>query len=148
MIEVQTLSSGYQIDTDFIEVQVVPTGYVSGTHAGSFLDKRTGARDLGWGLDIADFLLEPLWDEEPLDPAAQPEPYTRNEAVHGRLPKRMVEGPQICTQARRLDFEVIGGDGFVAIRQWHTWQWVATMPCTSPKGTAGPSALPARSSPP
>ena len=36
--------------------------------------------------------------------------------VHGNIPKRYVEGPQICTQARRLTPRVYRGDGFAAIR--------------------------------
>ena len=36
--------------------------------------------------------------------------------MHGDLPKHFVEGPEICTQAKKLEPEVIQGEGFVAVR--------------------------------
>lgn len=108
------------IETDRLLAEVHTEGYVSGVFRDTFVDRATGARDSSFGLDIADFLLEPRWDE----PGAETEhAYHGHDAVHGDLPHRYVEGPQICTQARRLDFEVIEGQGFVAVRQWYTWQW-------------------------
>jgi len=52
------------------------------------------------GLSIVDFLLEPA-DPKRAIPAGQ---YTfgPGDKIHGNIPKRYVEGPQICTQARRL----------------------------------------------
>jgi len=109
------------IDTDLLSAEVHTEGYVSGVKAGTLLDKTTGARDNSFGLDIADFLLEPTWDD---DPGADSEhPYHGHDAVHGDLPKRYVEGPQICTQAGSLDHQIIRGDEWVAVRQWFTWQW-------------------------
>jgi hypothetical protein len=96
-----------QIDTDALQARVRKRGYVSGVAAGSLLDKKTGAADLGFGLHIMDFLLASGWRDDG---------YARDPKLHGRLPKHYVEGPQICTQARRLDPEVIEGDGFVAVR--------------------------------
>lgn len=108
------------IETDRLRAEVHTEGYVSGVFRDTFVDRATGARDGSFGLDIADFLLEPRWDE----PGAETEhTYHGGDAVHGDLPHRYVEGPQICTQARRLDFEVIDGGDFVAVRQWYTWQW-------------------------
>ena len=98
---------------------VATEGYVSGIAAGSFLDKKTGARDLGFGLDIADFLLEPAPAEGPI-PEGQYD-FGPTNRVHGDLAKRYVEGPQICTQARRLPAVVSKGDGFVAVRQSYRW---------------------------
>src|SRR5262245_35543722 len=71
------------------------TGFVSGVAAGSCLNKTTGARDLCFALSIVDFLLEPAPGEDPVPPGQ----YDFGNLVHGRLPKRYVEGPQICTQA-------------------------------------------------
>ncbi len=107
------------IETDMLTAEVHTEGYVSGVARNTLLDKKTGARDLGHGLDIVDFLLEPKWDEE--DPNAAPEAhrYRRDPKVHGDLPKRYVELPQICTKARRLEYEVVEGEGFVAVRQWY-----------------------------
>ncbi|MGI5819586.1 MAG: hypothetical protein ACOX9R_15995 [Armatimonadota bacterium] len=108
------------IETDMLSAQVHTEGYVSGVFRGTFVDRATGARDLGFGLQIADFLLEPEWDE----PDARVEhQYHANDPIHGGLPHRYVEGPQICTQAGRLDYETIEGDGFVAVRQWHDFRW-------------------------
>ena len=59
------------ITTDHLEAVVRKKGYVSGVAAGSLLDKQTGFRDAGHGLDIADFIMEPGSDEayrDQLDP--------------------------------------------------------------------------------
>ncbi len=110
------------IETRRIQASIATHGYVSGVAAGSFLDKKTGARDLGFGLSIVDFLLEPA----PRGPVLQGQ-YEFGNLVHGNIPKRYVEGPQICTQARRLPFRLITGDGFVAVQQWFQWN-VAYLP--------------------
>ena len=96
-----------QIDTDLLQARINKKGYVSGTAAGSLLDKKTGARDAGFGLHIMDFLLGPGWRDDD---------YGRDAKVHGNLPKHYVEGPQICTQAKKLDPEIIRGKDFVAVR--------------------------------
>jgi hypothetical protein len=106
------------IETDLLCAQVFTEGYVSGIGAGSLLDKRTGARDLGFGLDIVDFLLEPRSDEPGVP---EEHAYALEVATHGHIPKRYVELPQICTQARRLQYGIVAGPGFVAVKQWHRW---------------------------
>lgn len=119
MATAQVSGSMIAIETDLLSAEVHTEGYVSGVFRNTLLDKTTGARDLSFGLDIADFLLEPLADE----PGAEVEhPYHYGDKVHGDLPKRYVELPQICTQAKRLEFEVIEGEGFVGVRQWYRWQ--------------------------
>src|SRR5262245_36866831 len=95
------------IETDCLAAKVRKKGYVSGMAAGSFLDRKTGARDAGFGLHIMDFLLAPGWKDDG---------YSRDPKLHGNLPKHYIEGPQICTQARELKPEVIRGRGFVAVR--------------------------------
>lgn len=107
-----------QIATPQIEASIATAGYVSGVSAGTFLDRKTGARDLGHGLDIVDFLLEPAPADQPI-PKGQ---YEFGNKVHGDIPKRYVEGPQICTRAGRLPVEVLPGPGFVAIRMTYRWQ--------------------------
>jgi hypothetical protein len=109
------------IETDVLSAEVRTEGYVSGVAGGTLLDKKTGARDLGHGLDIVDFLLEPRWDEEGPNAPPQELRYRRDPAVHGDIPKRYVELPQICTRARRLEYELVEGDDFVAVRQWFTY---------------------------
>jgi hypothetical protein len=95
------------IDTDQLQARINKKGYVSGVAAGSFLDKKTGARDLGFGLHIMDFLMAPGWRDDG---------YPRDAKIHGNLPKHYVEGPQICTKARQLDPEVVRGPRGVMVR--------------------------------
>jgi hypothetical protein len=106
-IDVRQTAEFIEIDTDALQARVNKSGYVSGIGRGSFLDKKTGARDLGFGLHIMDFLLAPGWREDG---------YSRDSKVHGNLPKHYVEGPQICTRAKQLDAEVTRGRDFVAVR--------------------------------
>jgi hypothetical protein len=96
---------------------VATEGYVSGVAAGTFVDRATGARDLGFGLSIVDFLLEPAPPDAPV-PASQ---YEFNNAVHGKLAKRYVEGPQICTQAKKLAARVGVGDSFLSVQLIYQW---------------------------
>ncbi|MGL4554515.1 MAG: hypothetical protein ACRC33_25405 [Gemmataceae bacterium] len=95
-----------EVETDALVARINRKGYVSGVAAGSLLDKKTGARDLGFGVHIMDFLLAPGWRDDG---------YLRDKRYHGDLPKHYVEGPQICTQAKELTPEVTEGKGFVAV---------------------------------
>lgn len=106
-ISVKETAEEVQIETDALEARVRKKGYVSGVAAGSLLDKKTGARDVGFGLHIMDFLMAPGWRDDG---------YSRDARLHGNLAKHYVEGPQICTQARELKPEILKGKGFVAIR--------------------------------
>ncbi|MFH5804800.1 LamG domain-containing protein [Alienimonas sp. DA493] len=98
------------VETDALSAVIPLTGYVSGVKSGSLKDKKTGATDLGFGLHIMDFLMAPGWREDG---------YERDPALHGDLPKHYVEGPQLCTQAKRLEAHVTRGDGFAAVRLRH-----------------------------
>ena len=118
MATVQQNGSILQIETDTYQAAVRTEGYVSGVMAGSFVDKRTGARDQSFGLCIIDFLLEPGRDDDATPEALR---YHWGDAVHGDIPKRYVALPQICTQAQKLSFEIVEGKDFVAVRQWFTW---------------------------
>jgi hypothetical protein len=111
-IKVEESDDFVQIDTDVLQARIRKKGYVSGIAAGSFLDKKTGARDLGFGLHIMDFLLAPGWRDDG---------YQRDAKLHGDLPKHFVEGPQICTQAKELKPEIVKGPGFVAITLRYTF---------------------------
>jgi len=97
------------IETLLIRASVRTVGYVSGIMGGSFLDKKTGVHDLGLGLHIMDFLLAPGWREDG---------YSKNRMLHGDLPKHYVEGPQICTKAGYLNYNIIQGKHYLAIKQW------------------------------
>ncbi len=111
-IQVERADTYLQIDTDVLQARVRTKGYVSGIAAGSFLDKKTGARDLGFGLHIMDFLMAPGWRDDG---------YPRDPKLHGELPKHYVEGPQVCTQAKELKPEVVEGADFVAVRLRYTF---------------------------
>ncbi|MCI0380353.1 MAG: hypothetical protein L0215_22440 [Gemmataceae bacterium] len=106
-IEVQDFDDHLAIQTDQLEAKIRKKGYVSGIAQGSFLDKKTGAREAGFGLHIMDFLLAPGWRNDG---------YTRDPKLHGDLPKHYVEGPQICTQAKSLTPKIARGKDFVAIQ--------------------------------
>jgi hypothetical protein len=106
-LRVQETDEYVQIDTSALQAQIRKKGYVSGVARGSFLDRKTGARDPGFGLHIMDFLLAPGW---------RGDDYTRAPKWHGNLPKHYVEGPQICTQAKELKPEIVRGTDFVAVR--------------------------------
>lgn len=111
-IQVTQTDSEVRVETDALTAVIRKQGYVSGIAAGSFLDRKTGASDLGFGLHIMDFILAPGWRDDG---------YERDPKLHGDLPKHYVEGPQICTQAKQLPVQVIRGEGFVAIRM--TYQY-------------------------
>jgi hypothetical protein len=116
----------YQIAEDDSEIKLVTSeleatvrkkGYVTGIAAGTFLDKRTGFRDAGYGLDIVDWIMEPGSDVAYRDQLPKEMVYQFGNAYHGQRPKRSIEGPQICTQAKELSPRVIRGQDFVAIEQ-------------------------------
>jgi len=94
------------IETDALSAKIRLRGYVSGVDAGTLIDKKTGAKDLGFGLHIMDFLMAPGWADDA---------YERTEKYHGKLAKHFVEGPQICTQAKQLEGVVTRGKDFVAV---------------------------------
>ena len=111
-----------QIETPHLHAAIRKNGYVSGVAAGSFLDKKTGFRDVGFGLDIADWIMEPGSDEKYRDELSEDLIYRFGNPYHGARPKRCIEGPQICTKARQLDTRIIRGHGFVAVKlgfQYH-----------------------------
>lgn len=58
-VTVKTADDHLLVDTDALTVRINTKGYVSGTAAGGLFDKKTGARDLGFGLHVMDFLLGP-----------------------------------------------------------------------------------------
>jgi hypothetical protein len=109
-----------------LEASIKKRGYVSGVEAGSLLDKKTAARDLGFGLDIQDWIMEPGSDSEYRSQLPGDLPYDFNSAFHGKTAKRSLEGPQICTQAKELKPRVIEGKDFIAIEQ--SWNYTLAAP--------------------
>ncbi|MDA1313992.1 MAG: hypothetical protein O2968_11700 [Acidobacteria bacterium] len=104
------------ITSSTLEAAIRKQGYVSGVYRQSLLDKKSGFRDAGFGLDIADFILEPGSDAAERDQLDKRLVYDYDNLVHGNIAKRHIEGPQICTQAKQLSPTVIQGDGFVAVK--------------------------------
>lgn len=117
-IDVKDGDTAIDIATDALSATIKKKGYVSGVSAGTLVDKKTKAHDLGFGLHIMDFLLAPGW----LDG----DDYARDAKFHGNLPKHHVEGPQICTQAKELKPEIIKGKDFVAVRM--SWKFTKAAP--------------------
>ena len=110
------------IETDRLSAEVWPNGYVSGIKAGTFLDRKTAARDRSFGLDIIDFLMGPG--------AEGGLPYEFGNPYHGNIAKHYIELPQICTQAKHVDSEFVVGRDFVAVRQG--WQYTQAAPGYAP----------------
>ncbi len=111
-VQVEDQKDFVQIETDALAAKINRKKYVTGTAAGSFVDKKTGARDLGFGLHIMDFLMAPGWADDG---------YPRDPKIHGNLPKHYIEGPQICTQAKELPVKVIKGKDFTAVQMQFTF---------------------------
>lgn len=115
--QVDQTENEIRIRSALLEATVRKRGYVSGVAGGSLVDCTTGFRDVGFGLDIVDWLMEPGSDQayrDRLDPELV---YEFNNLVHGKIAKRSLEGPQICTQARELEPRVHHGRDFVAVTQ-------------------------------
>lgn len=117
-----------RIETPQLAAAVCKKGYVSGVARQSFLDKKTGFRDPGFGLDIVDWIMEPGSDAQYRDWLDRELVY-RNEGqhqlFHGSRVKRSIEGPQICTQAKQLEPAIIRGKDFVGIRQQFSYRTAA-----------------------
>lgn len=108
-----------------LEAAIRKEGYVSGVAAQSLLDKQTGFRDAGFGLDIVDWIMEPGSDEAYRAQLDKELVYEFGNPYHGKTPKRSIEGPQICTRARRLEPRTIAGKDFVAVTQQFAYRTAA-----------------------
>lgn len=114
-VQITENDDAIKIETPQLEAAIRKRGYVTGVAAQSFVDKQTGFRDAGFGLDIVDWIMEPGSDEAYRDQLEKELVYTFNNAYHGKTPKRSIEGPQICTQARKMEPRVIRGKDFFAV---------------------------------
>ena len=113
------------ISSPTLDAVVRKKGYVTGVAAGSFLDKKSGFRDAGYGLDIVDWIMEPGSDEAYRDQLPGDLAYLFNNSYHGKTPKRSIEGPQICTKANELSPRVVRGEDFVAVTSSFKYQIAA-----------------------
>lgn len=123
--QVQEDEQRIQIRGPVIEAAIRKKGYVSGVEARSFKDVATGFTDQGFGLAIVDWLMEPGSDEAYRDQLPGDLPYLFNNLVHGKRPKRSIEGPQICTQAKELSPRVISTPEFLAVTQNYKYHLAA-----------------------
>ena len=114
--EIVETEDAIRITSSTLEAAIRKKGYVTGISAGSFLDRKTGFRDAGFGLDIVDWIMEPGSDEAYRDQLLGDLAYKFNNSYHGKTPKRSIEGPQICTQAKQLAPQVIRGRDFVGVK--------------------------------
>ena len=123
---IEETSERIKLRGSVLDACIKKRGYVSGVEEGTFLDKKTGARDLGFGLDIQDWIMEPGSDEAYRDQLPDDLPYLFGNLMHGQRAKRSIEGPQICTQAKELTPRTIEGRDFVAIEQ--RWNYKLAAP--------------------
>jgi hypothetical protein len=119
-VQVEENEQRISIVTPQLEAGVNKKGYVTGIAAGTFLDKRTGFRDPGYGLDIVDWIMEDGSDEAYREQLPKEMVYQFGNDYHGKTAKRSIEGPQICTQAKEVSPVVAKGKDFVAVQtKWN-----------------------------
>jgi hypothetical protein len=125
-LSIEIDAAAIRMETPLLEAAVRKKGYVSGVMRQSLVDKQTGFCDAGFGLDIADWIMEPGSDRayrDKLDPLLL---YEYDNAYHGKRAKRCLEGPQICTKAKELSPRVVRGPDFIAIEQ--SYQYTVAAP--------------------
>lgn len=115
-----------RIAGDALDAIIRKKGYVTGVAAQSLLDRKTGFRDAGYGLDIVDWIMEPGSDADYREQLPKDLRYEFGNAFHGQTAKRSIEGPQICTQAKELSPQMIRGKDFVAVKT--SWKYSIAAP--------------------
>ena len=135
-----------KIETDKLEAVIPkknPKQWMTGIEKGTFLDKTTGFREVGDGLMVIDWLMEPGSDEaydakvfgkdgfgvgryswfgNETDPARREYTLMAHGSSHR---KRMVEGPQLCHRMKPVRPEVIRGKDFVAVKTTYQFEYAA-----------------------
>lgn len=135
-----------KIETDKLEAVIPkkePKHWMTGIEKGSFLDKATGFREIGDGLMVVDWLMEPgsdaEWSDEVFAPdgngvgryswyenETDPEKIAYRLMSHGSSHrKRMVEGPQLCHRMKPVQPDVIRGADFVAVKTTYQFEYAA-----------------------
>ena len=125
-VTIQETDQKIVLSTSQLQAVVAKKGYVTGVAGGSFLDRKTNFKDAGFGLDIVDWIMEPGSDEPYRDRLDKELVYQFNNSYHGKTPKRSIEGPQICTQAKQLSPRAIQGKDFVAVKT--DWNYKTAAP--------------------
>jgi len=135
-----------KIETDKLEAVIPkknPKQWMTGIEKGSFLDKTTGFREVGDGLMVVDWLMEPgsddewndnvfvtdgngvhryTWHTNKGDPARQAYALMAHGSSHR---KRMVEGPQLCHRMKPVQPAIIRGRDFVAVKTTYKFEYAA-----------------------
>ena len=135
-----------KIETDQLEAVIPkkkPKHWMTGIEKGSFLDKKTGFREIGDGLMVIDWLMEAgsdrAWADKVFAPdghgvgrylwyADQKNPKRRHYALmsHGSSHrKRVVEGPQLCHRMKQVRPKIIRGKNFVAVETTYKYEYAA-----------------------
>src|ERR1051325_91841 len=133
-----------KIETNELEAVIPkkdPKRWMTGIEKGSFLDKKTGFREVGDGLMVIDWLMEPGSDKEYGDAAFGPggcgitrygwyenetDPKKRSDLLmaHGSTHrKRRVEGPQLCNRMKPVRPTVFRGHDFVAVETTYQFEY-------------------------
>ena len=115
-----------RVTGEALDFAVKTKGYCTGIAGGSFVDKKTGFHDAGFGLDIIDWLMEPGSDEAYRDKLPGDLAYIFNNPNHGKRPKKSVEGPQICTKAQAMNPVFLQGEDYLVVKQ--SWQYTLAAP--------------------
>jgi hypothetical protein len=118
-----------KIETDRLEAVVPkrnPKHWMTGIEKGSFLDKQTGAREIGDGLMVVDWLMEAGSDAAWREQLKETDRYGFNNLSHGSShPKRMVEGPQLCPWMKPVQPTITQGKDFVAVETTYNYEYGA-----------------------
>jgi hypothetical protein len=114
-VEVVETDRVIRIETPTLAASLRKRDYVTGIGAGTFLDRKTGFRDPGFGLDILDWIMEPGSDAAYRDTLKNDLPYNLEGRFHGKTQKRCVDGPQMC-HAPGLSPVIVRGADFVAAK--------------------------------
>ncbi len=139
-------SRAIKIETDKLEAVIPknnPKQWMTGIEKQSFVDKATGFREVGDGLMVIDWLMEPgsdeawadkvfaadgngvgryTWHTNPADAARQ----SYALMAHGsNNRKRMIEGPQLCHRMKPVQPQVIRGKDFVAVKTQYKFEYAA-----------------------
>src|SRR5262245_26998460 len=135
-----------KIVTDKLEAVIPkqsPRQWMTGIEKGSFLDKATGFREVGDGLMVVDWLMEPgsdaawtdkviakdghgvgryTWHTNETDAARKSYALMAHGSSHR---KRMIEGPQLCHRMKAVKPEVIQGKDFIAVKTTYKFEYAA-----------------------
>jgi len=135
-----------KIETDQLEAVIPkkdPKHWMTGIEKGSFLDKKTGFREIGDGLMVVDWIMEAgsdeAWSNDVIAPdgngvgrytwyANETDPERRQYSLmaHGSSHrKRMVEGPQLCHRMKPVKPEILRGKDFLAVRTNYQFEYAA-----------------------